>query len=238
MDDNGVASPTDAAISIDRIRAAVDAGREVVKHTPVISSVTLTELVGGDVVLKAESLQRTGAFKIRGAMNKLASLGAAAARGVTAGSAGNHAQALAFAAHHHGVPCEIFVPDSASISKSRHAGIRSNRVRGRGNASPRRWHAARQRADETGMAFCHPYRRPGDHRRAGDTRARTPDDLPDLARVIVPLGGGGLAAGIAIAVKHERPDVEVIGIQAAACAPYLFGSAPVGQSTPSPTGSP
>ncbi|HZI46029.1 MAG TPA: pyridoxal-phosphate dependent enzyme, partial [Ilumatobacter sp.] len=104
-------------IGLDAIREAVDAGREVVKRTPVVPSVTLSEMLGGSVVLKAENLQRTGAFKIRGAMNKLASLGEAVARGVTAGSAGNHAQAIAFAAHHRGVPCEIFVPSGASISK-------------------------------------------------------------------------------------------------------------------------
>src|SRR5215203_5029649 len=89
----------------------------VAKHTPIVTSGALTERVGGDVVLKAESLQRTGAFKLRGAMNKVASLGAGAAAGVTAGSAGNHAQALAFAARQFGVPCDIFLPVGAPITK-------------------------------------------------------------------------------------------------------------------------
>ena len=104
-------------VTLDDIRAARAVTSAVAKHTPIVTSVALSEQTGGDVVLKAESLQRTGAFKIRGAMNKLASLGAAAANGVTAGSAGNHAQALAFAARHFGVPCDIFVPTGAPITK-------------------------------------------------------------------------------------------------------------------------
>ena len=94
---------------------AVGAG--TVEHTPGTPSAYLSELIGGKIVLKAENLQRTGAFKIRGALNKLARLGTAARNGVVAGSAGNHAQALALAARQFGVPCEIFVPKGASLSK-------------------------------------------------------------------------------------------------------------------------
>ena len=99
------------------IEAARATTATVVSHTPVLTSPSLSDETGREIVLKAESLQRTGAFKIRGAMNKVASLGLAAANGVTAGSAGNHAQALAFAARHAGVPCEIFVPSGAPITK-------------------------------------------------------------------------------------------------------------------------
>ena len=95
------------------ILAARLAGAGVVKRTPITESLTLSERFGGNVVLKAENLQRTGSFKIRGAMNKLTSLGDAAQSGVVAGSAGNHAQSIAFAARHFGVPCEIFVPAGA-----------------------------------------------------------------------------------------------------------------------------
>src|SRR5918995_709938 len=103
--------------TLDDIRAARPVTANVATRTPVISSVALSQRTGGDVVLKAESLQRTGAFKIRGAMNKLSSLGEQARRGVTAGSAGNHAQAIAFAAKYFGVPCDIFVPAGAPITK-------------------------------------------------------------------------------------------------------------------------
>jgi threonine dehydratase len=99
------------------IVAARAAGVGVVKHTPVVESGSIGEATGGRILLKVESLQRTGSFKIRGAMNKLLSLGDAAASGVTAGSAGNHAQAIAFAARQRRLPCEIFVPSGASLSK-------------------------------------------------------------------------------------------------------------------------
>ena len=107
-------APEISETAIDR---AAEAGRGVVTHTPVTGSAALSERCGGEIVLKAENLQRTGSFKIRGAMNKLAALGDRAANGVTAGSAGNHAQAIAFAARHAGVPCEIFVPAGAPMSK-------------------------------------------------------------------------------------------------------------------------
>ena len=105
------------AVTLEDIRAARAVTSTVARHTPIITSVALSQQAGGEVVLKAESLQRTGAFKIRGAMNKLSSLGTRAGRGVTAGSAGNHAQAMAFAAGQFGVPCDIFVPAGAPITK-------------------------------------------------------------------------------------------------------------------------
>ena len=102
-------------IDLDAIRAAREVGRGVVEHTPVTPSAYLSEQFGGQIILKAENLQRTGAFKIRGAINKLHRLGELKKNGVVAGSAGNHAQGLAFAARHFGVKCEIFIPVGASI---------------------------------------------------------------------------------------------------------------------------
>src|SRR4051812_49739025 len=99
---------------IARARAAV---ADVARHTPVLPSLTLSERAGAQVVLKAENLQRTGSFKLRGALNKLAALGERCARGVTAGSAGNHAWACAQAARSRGVPCEVFMPVEAPLSK-------------------------------------------------------------------------------------------------------------------------
>ena len=208
-------------IGLDAIREAVDAGREVVKRTPVVPSVTLSEMLGGSVVLKAENLQRTGAFKIRGAMNKLASLGEAVSRGVTAGSAGNHAQAIAFAAHHRGVPCEIFVPGGASISKVESCRAFGAVVHEVGATISEALAAAKTRAEATGMAFCHPFDDPVVVAGQGTLGLELVDDVEDLACVIVPLGGGGLASGTAIAVKSLRPEVRVIAVQAAACAPFL-----------------
>ncbi len=215
-------------IRLDDIGSARAAGAHVVKHTPVTSSAALSALTGGEVVLKAENLQRTGSFKIRGAMAKLHSLGPAAAAGVTAGSAGNHAQALAFAARTHGVPCEIFVPAGAPIAKVHACRSYGATVVEGGDSLTEVVEAARQRAAERGMTFCHPYDDPVVVAGQGTLGLELVDDVPGLRRVLVPLGGGGLASGTAIAIKSHRPAVEVIGVQASRCAPYYGGPVPTG----------
>jgi threonine dehydratase len=215
-------------IDLHAIQAARTSGRDVVRRTPVVRSSTLSELLDADVALKAESLQRTGSFKIRGAMHKLASLGEAAERGVTTGSAGNHAQAVAFAAANHGVPCDIFVPSGASISKIESCRAHGAVVREVGASIVDALTAARDRADTAGMAFCHPYDDPAIVAGQGTLGLELVDDLDDLACVVVPIGGGGLASGLAIAVKSLRPDVRVVGVQAEVCAPYLGRPAPEG----------
>jgi threonine dehydratase len=215
-------------VTLDDIRAARDVTSAVAKHTPILTSVALTEQAGGDVVLKAESLQRTGAFKIRGAMNKVASLGNAAAGGVTAGSAGNHALALAFAARHHGVKCDIFVPAGAPITKIEACRAYGADVVEGGASLDEAFRAALDWAEERGMQFCHPFDDPAVVAGQGTLGLELVEDVPDLACVVVPVGGGGLAAGTAIAVKSLLPDVRVIGVQAAVCAPYAGGSAPTG----------
>ncbi len=214
-----------SATSIERARA-VTAG--VAKHTPVTTSAALSDRCGGTVVLKAENLQRTGSFKIRGALTKLDELGPAAANGVTAGSAGNHAQALAFAARHHGVPCEIFVPEGASIAKTEACrGYGATVVMG-GASLDDAVVSARQRSAEAGLAFCHPYDDAAVVAGQATLGLELIDDVADLKRVIVPLGGGGLAAGVAIALKRHDPAIKVIGVQVTACAPYANGITPVG----------
>jgi threonine dehydratase len=217
-----------AEIRLDDLRAARAAGAAVVKHTPVTSSAALSARTGGEVVLKAETLQRTGSFKIRGAMAKLHSLGAAAAAGVTAGSAGNHAQALAFAARTFGVPCEIFVPEGAPIAKVHACRSYGATVVEGGDSLTEAVESARQRAAEQGMTFCHPYDDPVVVAGQGTLGLELVEDVAGLRRVIVPLGGGGLASGTAIAVKAHDPTVEVIGVQVAACAPYCGRAAPAG----------
>jgi threonine dehydratase len=214
-----------ASVDLDDIRDARGVIAEVVKRTPVISSSTLSADIGGNVVLKAENLQRTGAFKIRGATNKVASLGDAAASGVTTGSAGNHAQALAFAARHFGIPCEIFVPVGAAVTKIDACRALGATVVEHGVALAEAVGAAKDRARETGMAFCSPFDDPAIVAGQGTLGLELIEDIDDLASVIVPLGGGGLISGTAIAVKSLRPTVRVIGVQAAVCAPYA-GSSP------------
>ena len=218
-------APKIPSAAIDR---AAEAGRGVVTHTPVTGSAALTERCGGDVVLKAENLQRTGSFKIRGAMNKLAELGGRAAGGVTAGSAGNHAQAIAFAARHAGVPCEIFVPSGAPLSKIEACRAYGATLIEGGDSLDDAVVSARARAVEAGMVFCHPYDDLNVIAGQATLGRELIHDVRDLRRVIVPLGGGGLACGIAIAVKANDPTVEVIGVQVAACAPYAHRAPPTG----------
>ncbi len=219
-------------VDLDAIRRARETVRPVAKHTPVVSSVTLSDIVGGSVALKAENLQRTGSFKIRGAMNKVASLasGAGVPRvdGVTAGSAGNHAQAIAFAAQHHGLGCEIFVPAGASIGKIEACVAFGATVNESGASLSEAVEAAKARAAAKGWAFCHPYDDPVVIAGQGTLGLELLDDIDDLSLVIVPIGGGGLAAGLAIAIKSIKPGVRIVGVQAATCAPYSGQAPPVG----------
>ena len=216
------------AVTLDDIRAARIVTSTVTRHTPIVTSATLSARTGGDIVLKAENLQRTGAFKLRGAINKLASLGAAAGRGVTAGSAGNHAQAVALAARHFAVPCAIFVPAGAPITKIEACRAFGATVVEGGVSLDEAVAAAREMATEHGMAFCHPFDDAAVVAGQGTLGLELVEDVPGLARVVVPVGGGGLASGTAIAVKSQRPDVQVVGVQAAVCAPYAGGRAPGG----------
>lgn len=215
-------------ISAAAIAAAREAGRSVVKHTPVTASAALSDRTGGSIVLKAENMQRTGSFKIRGAMNKLATLGDLARNGVTAGSAGNHAQALAFAARTHGIPCEIFVPRNAPIAKIAACRTYGATVVEGGDSLDDAVVAAQARAAEKGMQFCHPYDDPVVVAGQATLGLELIADIADLRRVIIPLGGGGLASGVAIAVKQHDPGIHVIGVQVEACAPYANEQPPNG----------
>jgi threonine dehydratase len=214
------ASPPSAAITVDDVQRARGAIADVVKHTPVLPSLTLSERLGGHIELKAENLQRTGSFKLRGALNKLAALGDACANGVTAGSAGNHAWALAQAAASRNVRCEVFMPVEAPLSKIEGCGALGAVVHRRGASVEECVAAAKERAREAGMAFVHPFDDYDVIAGQGTLGLELLEDVPDLAKVIVPVGGGGLASGVAIALKSTLPDVEVVGVQVDTVAAY------------------
>jgi len=209
-----------AAVSADDIAAARPAVDEIARRTPVLSSRTISERVGGVVALKAENLQSTGSFKVRGAAAKLAALGDGCAQGVVAASAGNHAQSLAAAARARGVPCEVFVPTDAPMAKVEAARGQGAKVNIGGDSVDECLAMARARADDGGLAFVHPFDDADVIAGQGSLGLELLEDVPDLAKVVVPVGGGGLCSGIAIAVKAARPEVEVVGVQVAACAPY------------------
>jgi threonine dehydratase len=201
---------------------------ELARVTPVLVSGTLTERCGGRVVLKAENLQRTGSFKLRGALNRVAGLPAGS--GVVAGSAGNHAQALAYAASARGLACEVFMPAEAAVAKVAAVQAYGGKVTLGGDSVDDCVDAARVRAQETGAVFVHPFDDPQVIVGQATLGLELLEQVSDLATVIVPLGGGGLISGVAGAVKHRLPHVRIVGVQAAACAPYpaaLAAGAPV-----------
>jgi threonine dehydratase len=188
------------------------------RETPVLISGTLTERCGGRVLLKAENLQRTGSFKLRGALNRVAGLEAGSA--VVAGSAGNHAQALAYAASARGVACEVFMPAEAAVAKVAAVQAYGGTVTLGGESVDDCVAAARERAAETGAVFVHPFDDPQVIVGQATLGLELLEQVPDLATVVVPLGGGGLISGIAGVVKLARPEAQVIGVQVAACAPF------------------
>lgn len=216
----GRTSHTDDPISLGSVQAARQAGLGVVKRTPVTESAALSEMCGGQVVLKTENLQRTGSFKIRGAMSKIADLGDAASAGVVAGSAGNHAQSLAFAARHRGVPCRIYVPAGASLSKMEAVRSYGAELSEGGVTLTDAVALARSHAESTGMNFCHPFDDPAVVSGQATLGLELTEDIADLEQVIIPLGGGGLTGGAAWVLKALLPDVRVVGVQVRACAPY------------------
>ena len=192
----------------------------VARVTPVYSSETFSRLAERTVWLKAETLQRTGAFKIRGAYNKISSLaGRDGGAGVVAASAGNHGQAVAWAAREVGVPATIFVPQDAPMTKVEAARSYGARVEMRGARFEDSVDAARAHAEESGALFVHPYEDATVIAGQGTLGLELADQLPDVSTVVVPIGGGGLCSGIGLALKAVRPEVEIVGVQAASCLP-------------------
>jgi threonine dehydratase len=206
-----------AGVDVDRARQAIE---QLVVRTPTIASEALAERAGGAVLLKAESLQGTGSFKLRGALAKVAALGEDAAGGLTVASAGNHARAVAAAARIRGVACEVFMPRDAAVSKVAAVERLGASVRLAGGSVEEALELAAARARETGAALVHPFDDLDVIAGQGTVGLELLEDVPDLARVIVSLGGGGLASGIGIALRRAPRKVELVGVQARACAPY------------------
>jgi threonine dehydratase len=187
----------------------------------VLTSGALSDRAGAPVVLKAENLQRTGSFKLRGALAKLAQLGEQCARGVVTASAGNHGQALAYAARARGVRCVVFMPEQAVISKVDAARDLGAIVHLTGAMIEESLAAAREASEREGLAFVHPFDDPVVIAGQGTLGLELAEQAPEgPLTVIVPVGGGGLASGVAIALKSSRRDVSVVGVQVESCAPF------------------
>ena len=211
-----MATVESSPVTADDVRAARPGVATTARRTPMLSTRTFSERAGGVVALKAENLQRTGSFKVRGAGAKLTALGEeGCAAGVVGASAGNHAQALAAAARTLGVRCEVFVPADAPIAKTEAARGQGAIVHIGGDSVDDCVGIAQERAREGGLAFVHPFDDADVIAGQGSLGLELLEDVPDLARVVIPVGGGGLCSGVAIAVKSARPEVEVIGVQVA-----------------------
>jgi threonine dehydratase len=200
-------------VSLESIRAARAAVAEQARPTQLIESRFLSRTAGGAIALKAENLQRTGSFKLRGALNKIASL-EPDTEGVVAASAGNHGQSLAYAARANGISATVFMPERGSLGKIAATKESGAEVVLEGATVSDCVEAAIARAEAEGLAFVHPYDDPAVIAGQGTVGLELVEEAPDLTKVIVPLGGGGLAAGVATAVKESLDGVEVIGVRA------------------------
>jgi threonine dehydratase len=200
-----------------------------VVRTPTIHSDELSDALGVDVALKAECLQRTGSFKLRGALNKVAALGERAGGGLVTASAGNHARAVAQASRIKGIGCEVFMPRDAAVSKVAAVERLGAHVHLAGAAVEEAVEFALERAAEGGLAFVHPFDDSDVIAGQGTLGVELLEEIPDLARVIVPVGGGGLASGVGVALRRARPEVEIVGVQARAFAPFARALATAGQ---------
>jgi threonine dehydratase len=209
------------AVTADDVAAARPAVEAIARHTPVLSSRTISERAGGLVMLKAENLQRTGSFKIRGAYLRMSRLSdEEKAAGVVAASAGNHAQGVALAAQMLGIKATVFMPAGAPIPKERATRGYGADVRFHGISIDEALLKALEFAEETGAVLIHPFDHVDIVTGQGTCGLEIFEQCPEVETVVVPTGGGGFIAGIATALKALRPEIRVVGVQAENAAAY------------------
>jgi threonine dehydratase len=206
---------------IERAREVLDG---VARVTPVYPTETFSRLAGRPVLLKAENLQRTGSFKIRGAYVKLSSLEPdQRAAGVIASSAGNHGQAVAWAARELGSPARIFMPQDSAMAKVDATRNYGAEVELTGPAFEETLEAALAYVAETDGTFVHPYEDTHVMAGQGTIGLELAEQVDELEAVVIPVGGGGLASGISLALRAVRPEVRIVGVQAAGTRPSGSG---------------
>ncbi len=202
---------------IERARERLDG---VARVTPVFPSETLSRLAGRPVRLKAENLQRTGSFKVRGAYVKLSSLESERlAAGVVAASAGNHGQAVAWAARELGAPARILMPQDSPMAKVDATRNYGAEVELTGPAFEETLEAALAYAEQEGAEFIHPYEDTYVMSGQGTIGLELAEQVAELETVVIPIGGGGLASGISLALRAVRPGLRLVGVQAAGTRP-------------------
>lgn len=205
-------------ISLDDIYAARENMREMIHVTPLDYSKTFSSLANNEVYLKLENLQKTGSFKVRGSFNKMLALSKDEVhKGVIAASAGNHAQGVAFSSSLLNIPCTIIMPKGAPISKILATRKYGAEVELHGSVFDEALEYALELKEQTGAAFVHPFDDQHIIAGQGTVGLEILEQLPDVEAVVCPIGGGGLIAGIAMAIKEQKPSVKIYGIEALAC---------------------
>ena len=228
----------DIPLDLAQLKAAQTRIRPVIAHTTLVYSPVFSRECGADLYLKLENLQHTGSFKLRGASNKIARLLETAFAdstdrpiGIIAASAGNHAQGVASAAAYNGLPAIVVMPNGASLTKIRACEEMGATVVQVGSSLEEAATHARELAAHNGYTFLHPYDDWDVIAGQATLGLELVEDLPNISLAVVPLGGGGLLAGTAMALKLQNPAIRVIGVQTAAVSPY-YGFIQSGQYQP------
>ncbi|MCG0276530.1 MAG: threonine ammonia-lyase [Thermosediminibacteraceae bacterium] len=201
-------------LTLEHIKEAREVLKNVAYKTSLVHNTTLSEMCGNHVYLKMENLQKTGSFKIRGAYNKIAHLTEEEKkRGVIASSAGNHAQGVALGATSYGIKSTIVMPKHAPLSKVAATKRYGAEVVLYGDVYDEAYAMAKKIQEETGATFIHPFNDPFVIAGQGTIALEIMEDLPDADVIVVPIGGGGLISGVALAAKSINPSVKIIGVQ-------------------------
>jgi threonine dehydratase len=204
----------DLPVTATAVGDAAAAIADAIARTPTIAAPALSELVGAELYLKLETVHRTGSFKERGALNKLLRLDVSQRRaGVVAMSAGNHAQGVAYHARRLGIPATIVMPEGTPFIKIDHTEAFGATVVLKGDSLAAAREAADTLARERGSVLVHPYDDPDVIAGQGTVGLELLADQPDLDTLVVPIGGGGLISGIAVAAKALKPEIEIVGVQ-------------------------
>jgi threonine dehydratase len=204
------------AIDVDDVRRAADTIAGHVVRTPFLPAPRLSNLTGASVFVKHENMQATGSFKERGAITKLESLSAEERRrGVIAMSAGNHAQAVAYHAKRLGIPATIVMPIGTPLVKAENTRAHGAHVILHGDTLSEAGDRAEEIAQSERLAFVHPYDDPAVMAGQGTVALEMLAEAPDLDVLVVPIGGGGLISGMAVAAKALKPTIDIIGVEAA-----------------------
>jgi threonine dehydratase len=216
---NEAAYELEPSVTIADIWQAYKFLKPIIHHTPLSPSHTLSQMTGADIYLKCEHMQRSGAFKVRGAGYKISRLSLEQSRvGVIAASAGNHAQGVAIAASQNNIPCTIVMPENAPLAKITATQGYGAKVVLYGATYDDAYQHCCMLQQESGATFVHAFDDPEVITGQGTLGLEMLTDLPDADAIVVPIGGGGLISGIAIAARALKPDITIIGVQAAGAA--------------------